>query len=137
MILEYSLGLVVFASCLPDKEVSAMLERIKAMQPQIRCIVLVNTVDQQQAAKSAGADAVLLKGFSTKNLLGTVEKFMAEHYKLNLPPAPNHIIMRFRWVTSDRANVTFYLSQLPEINDPISTNRVFLRLVRQGVGSRK
>jgi DNA-binding NarL/FixJ family response regulator len=78
MILEYNPGLVVFDSYLPDKEVSAMLGRIKAIQSQIRCIVLVNTIEQQQAAKSAGADAVLLKGFSTKNLLDTVEKFMAE-----------------------------------------------------------
>lgn len=69
-------GLVLLDAHLPDNEISALLGQIKAKRPQTRCIVLANTVEQQQAAKRAGADEVLLKGFSTANLLEAIDKLM-------------------------------------------------------------
>ena len=77
MVIESDPGLVLLDSQLTDNEVSTMLGQIKAKRPQTRCIVLANTVEQQQLAKSAGADEVLLKGFSTANLLEAIDKLIS------------------------------------------------------------
>jgi DNA-binding NarL/FixJ family response regulator len=69
--------LVLLDSYWPDNEVRAMVRQIKAERPQTRCLVLANTVEQQQVAKSAGADEVLLKGSSTTNLLEAIDKLVS------------------------------------------------------------
>lgn len=76
-VIQYDPGLVLLDSHLPDNEVRVMLGQIKAERPHTRCLVLANTVEQQQVAKSAGADEVLLKGFSTTNLLEAIDKLMS------------------------------------------------------------
>lgn len=77
MVVEHDPTLVLLDPHWPDDEVKATLGQIKAQQPQTRCLVLANTVEQQHVAKSAGADAVVLKGFPTTNLLGAINKLMS------------------------------------------------------------
>jgi DNA-binding NarL/FixJ family response regulator len=45
-----------------------------------RCIVIANGMEQAAAARAAGADAVLLNGFSTSTLRETVESLLAGSY---------------------------------------------------------
>lgn len=76
-VIQSNPGLVLLDSHRPDNEVRAMVGQIKAERPQTRRLVLANTVEQQQVARSAGADEVLLKGSSTTNLLETIDKLMS------------------------------------------------------------
>jgi two-component system, NarL family, nitrate/nitrite response regulator NarL len=74
IVAEWQPTLVLIDSNLPDNEVRAMLGQIKTEWPQTHCIVLADSVQQQQDAKSAGADEGLLKGFPTANLFVAIEK---------------------------------------------------------------
>jgi DNA-binding NarL/FixJ family response regulator len=51
---------------------------LKARWPAVRCIVLVDTVAQQQAACAAGADEALIKGVRPDKLLRRVEALLGE-----------------------------------------------------------
>lgn len=84
VVAEYDPSLVLLDSLLSDDEVKTMVGQIKACQPQTRCLVLANTVEQQQVAKRAGADEVVLKGFPTINLLGVIDKLMSQPQKLTI-----------------------------------------------------
>lgn len=84
VVAEYDPSLVLLDSLLSDDEVKTMVGQIKACQPQTRCLVLANTVEQQQIAKRAGADEVVLKGFPTTNLLGVIDKLMSQPQKLTV-----------------------------------------------------
>lgn len=84
VVAEYDPSLVLLDSLLSDDEVKTMVGQIKACQPQTRCLVLANTVEQQQVAKRAGADEVVLKGFPTTNLLGVIDKLMSQPQKLTI-----------------------------------------------------
>jgi DNA-binding NarL/FixJ family response regulator len=53
------------------------LEAIRAQWPDVRCLVLANSVQDQQIAKSVGADDVLLKGFPTARLFESVRGLIA------------------------------------------------------------
>jgi DNA-binding NarL/FixJ family response regulator len=77
MVAERHPTLVLLDSTLPDDEVKVMLGQIKAERPQTRCIVLVGNSRQQQVAKHAGADEVLLKGYLTANLLTSIEELLS------------------------------------------------------------
>jgi DNA-binding NarL/FixJ family response regulator len=70
-------SLILIDSSLPDKEVKAVVEQIKAERSQSYCIVLANSEHQQQVAIRAGADEVLLKGIPTANLFAVIEKVMS------------------------------------------------------------
>jgi DNA-binding NarL/FixJ family response regulator len=69
--------LVLLDADLPGNEVWHGLETIKADWPEIRCIVLSSTVEQQQAAQLAGADSAPLKGFLAEKLYTTIEKLLS------------------------------------------------------------
>ena len=75
-IAENHAALMLLDGSLPGSEMDAVLRRIKAERPQVRCIVLADNARQQQEAKVAGADAVLLKGFPTAELFQTVERLL-------------------------------------------------------------
>ena len=54
-----------------------ILEQVKAEWPQVRCLVLVDTIQQGRMAKDAGVDGILVSGFSTNQLLALVEKLLS------------------------------------------------------------
>ena len=53
-----------------------VLRQIKARWPHTRCIVLVNNGSQRQLVNLDGADAVLVKGFSTRTLNETIAELL-------------------------------------------------------------
>ena len=73
MIQGYCPTLVLLDADLPGDEVWNALKTIKANWPDVRWIVLANTVEQQQAAERAGADSAPLKGFLAAKLVATIE----------------------------------------------------------------
>lgn len=57
--------------------VSSMVEQVKARWPQARCVTLVSSVEQQQEAKLAGVDAVVLNGLPAQKLLETIAEVLS------------------------------------------------------------
>ena len=51
-----------------------LLGQIKTAWPHIYCVVLVDSLWQQQAAKTAGADVTLRQGIAPADILTTFEK---------------------------------------------------------------
>ena len=54
-------SLVIIDSNLLDEEVKALLAAVKAVQPTIRCLVLLQSSQREGATLAAGADAVILR----------------------------------------------------------------------------
>jgi DNA-binding NarL/FixJ family response regulator len=77
MIQEHCPTLVLLDADLPGNEVGNTLKTIKANGPEVRCIVLASTIEQQQAAQLAGADSAPLKGFLAEKLYTTLEKLLS------------------------------------------------------------
>ncbi len=69
--------LVLMDADLPDDEARNTLMAIKRDWPQVRCIVLANTVEQQRAVALAGADRAPLKGLLAEKLYVTIEKLLS------------------------------------------------------------
>ncbi len=63
---------------LSDDNPLATLEQIKARQPKIWCAVLVDNEHEQQLAKTAGADVVLMKGVLAARFLTTIEELLLQ-----------------------------------------------------------
>ena len=63
-----------------DNETWNLLRSIKTLYPQVHCLALVNGLQQQQAAKSAGADITLLKGFVASELFAAIEKLLSSSH---------------------------------------------------------
>lgn len=57
----------------PENDSPAAIRAIKSRWPAARCVVLVETVAQQQAARDAGADQALIKGIRPAKLLRRIE----------------------------------------------------------------
>jgi DNA-binding NarL/FixJ family response regulator len=76
VIVERPPGLVVLDTNLDATSVNHLLERIKHEAPGLPCLVVVANDEQQRAACNAGADAVLLKGFSSSELLALIERLI-------------------------------------------------------------
>jgi DNA-binding NarL/FixJ family response regulator len=68
--------LVILDVDLPDNQAWVLLAQIQRTRPQTRCLFFVNSIEQRRAAKIAGADAALLKGFGTMELFTTVEALL-------------------------------------------------------------
>ena len=77
IIQEHHPDLVLLDTDLPNNEEWQVLKRIKALRPEIRCIVLADDVRQQQEATTLKADVVLLKGFPPAKLAETIETIVA------------------------------------------------------------
>lgn len=73
LVTERPPGLVVLDTNLDVTSVSRLLRRIKRELPTLPCLVVVANEEQQRAAWDAGADAVLLKGFSSSDLIALIE----------------------------------------------------------------
>ena len=67
-----------------DNEGWNLLKSIKTLYPQVHCLALVNGLQQQQAAKSAGADLTLLKGFVASELFTAIEKLLSSSRRKQL-----------------------------------------------------
>lgn len=61
----------------PGNEEWQVLEQMKTLRPETRCIVLADDVRQQQEATQRKADVVLLKGFPPAKLAETIETIVA------------------------------------------------------------
>jgi DNA-binding NarL/FixJ family response regulator len=72
MVSEHRPALVLLDTNLPGEKIPSLLKQIKAHGSPGRCLVLSENSRQQQETRAAGADAALLKGFSTEQLFETV-----------------------------------------------------------------
>lgn len=73
-------ALVLLDTNLPGEDTATVLQRIKddASQGQPRCLVLVDTRQQQRDAIAAGADVALLKGYPTTKLFEEIQTLTAQ-----------------------------------------------------------
>ena len=69
MVKDHRPALIVMDMDFPDARM--LLKQIKSSWPLIRCILLVDSVDQAKEAENA--DAVLIKGFTAEKLFETIE----------------------------------------------------------------
>ena len=69
-------ALVLLDSSLVFREQLPAIIQIKDGYPHIGCIVLVENVQQQSAAREAGADIVLIKGFSIEMLRAAIHQVL-------------------------------------------------------------
>jgi CheY-like chemotaxis protein len=74
MLAQYKPSLILLDVDLPDEGAWILLEELQRTRPQIPCLFLVNSIEQQQRARLAGAKAVLLKGFEAMELVAMIEK---------------------------------------------------------------
>jgi DNA-binding NarL/FixJ family response regulator len=75
MISEQHPVLVLLDTNLPGEGYAIVLQHIKS-DGSSRCLVLADDVRRQRQARSAGADAALLKGFTTAELFETTERLL-------------------------------------------------------------
>jgi DNA-binding NarL/FixJ family response regulator len=66
-------ALVLLDSSLTPQEMLPALMQIKGGYPRTRCIVLVENMQQQGAAREAGADIALISGFSAEVLHAAID----------------------------------------------------------------
>ena len=71
---EHKPALVLLDINLSEGQALVVLRQIKAVRPQTGCIVLADTIQQQQRVKAAGGDAVLLKGFPMTQFFAAMER---------------------------------------------------------------
>ena len=67
-------ALIVIDSSLPEDEMLALLRQVKQGQPHIRCLMLAETIRQQQVMLTAGADAALLRGEPAECIVEVLEE---------------------------------------------------------------
>jgi DNA-binding NarL/FixJ family response regulator len=77
MVVEHEPAFVLFSIEGPEHNNLAALQKIKAQWPAVRCIALVDTVAQQQAALAIGAEEVLIKGVRPQVLLAKIEQLLS------------------------------------------------------------
>ena len=63
-VLEMDLGM---------EETRIVLREVKSRWPLTRCLALADCVEQKEEAESAGADVVLIKGFTAAKFTKTIE----------------------------------------------------------------
>jgi DNA-binding NarL/FixJ family response regulator len=76
MFSEHHPALVLLDTNLPGEGFVTMLQHIKSDGFQSRCLVLADDAQRQQQAQAAGADAALLKGFTTAELFETTKRLL-------------------------------------------------------------
>jgi len=70
--------LIVLNADAPDVSSLEVLKKIKLMNSHTRCIILVDTIDEIPSALQAGADSAILRGFSSSEFFGILNKMIAE-----------------------------------------------------------
>lgn len=76
LLVQYKPALVLLDIDLPDNQAWVLLKQMQLKQLQTRSLVFANSIEQQHAARSAGANATLLKGFEVLELFTTIEKLI-------------------------------------------------------------
>lgn len=79
-------SLVVVEDALQGDTTLMLLQLIKAISPDTRCLVLTDDVRRLDVAASQGADAVMLQGTPPKQLFDTITRLLDVH--ANAGPAP-------------------------------------------------
>jgi DNA-binding NarL/FixJ family response regulator len=74
MLAQHNPTLVLLDVDLPGDGAWALLKEIQGTRLQTFCLFLVNSIEQQRLAKTAGANATLLKGFEALELFAIIEK---------------------------------------------------------------
>ena len=74
MVKDHHPALIVMDVDFPGAQM--LLEQIKSSWSFIRCILLVDSVDQENEAENA--DAVLIKGFAAEKLFATIEDLFCQ-----------------------------------------------------------
>jgi DNA-binding NarL/FixJ family response regulator len=77
MMAQRPAALVLLDADLPGDQAHVALMQIKIRWPQTPCIVLVNNGNRHHLIDQNGADAVLVKGFSTATLAETVAELLS------------------------------------------------------------
>ncbi len=76
LIAQQQPAIVLLDSSLTHRETLPTLMQIKGGYPRTRCIVLVENVQQQGAAREAGADTALITGFSAEVLHSAIDQIL-------------------------------------------------------------
>ena len=76
-------ALVVLEMDLGVEETCALLKEVKSGWPLTRCLALADCVEQKQEAESAGADVVLIKGFTAARFTTSLERLLSGEEKTN------------------------------------------------------
>ena len=76
MIAERQPALVLLDMALPGEGAQRVMQQIRSRWPLTRCIALADNVQQQQEARVAGADVVLIKGFPPAKLIAAIEELL-------------------------------------------------------------
>ena len=69
-------SLVLVGANIPNDEVQTILAQTKAVCPESRCIVFVDSSQRQWLAEMAGADTVLLTGIPLAKFVSTIEELL-------------------------------------------------------------
>jgi two-component system response regulator NreC len=78
MVNQHHPALMILDTNMPDNGVwMTILKQVKAESPQTRCLVLTDPVQRLRAARAAGADAVLMKGFAMAKLFAAIERLLS------------------------------------------------------------
>ena len=70
-------NLLVIDGNISEDEVLALLAQVRGEQPQVRCIVLVDTPRQRGRLLAAGADAIIQRGDPPEHLQAAIERLTA------------------------------------------------------------
>jgi DNA-binding NarL/FixJ family response regulator len=79
-------GLVVLSAETPGRDALDAWQQVRARWPEARCLILADTVQQQEMARTAGVDTVLLKGFAAAKLFAAVETLFGEGEEARAEP---------------------------------------------------
>jgi len=78
IITEYHPVLVLLDSKLANNDIQSVSRQIKTESPQTRCIVLVDSIQQQWMAKVADVDSVLAIGCPATKFFSTIETLLSK-----------------------------------------------------------
>jgi len=79
--------LVVLDFGVQPAKVARDLAWIKSHWPTASCLVVADTARQLHAAKAAGANGVLLRGFAAGEFFGMLHDLLHEQFRIGLEPA--------------------------------------------------
>jgi len=77
VVIEHEPSFVLVSIEGPEHNYLAAIQKIKAQWPAVRCVALVDTVAQQRAALTIGAEEVLIKGVRPQVLLEIIEQLLS------------------------------------------------------------
>ncbi len=77
-------NLVLMDADLPNGDTWDVLEHIKRTWPQVRCLILAHTQQQERDAQTAAADSCLRDGFTTEILFGTLRDLINDSTPIQL-----------------------------------------------------